>query len=64
VISSIGYGDIKGKSNLLNHIFNLNFELKSNRHPLSAKSVMIQYNIYKNEDCMVDLIDVAFDSLS
>jgi hypothetical protein len=49
VITSIGFGkNVQGKSNLLNHLFNLNIELKNHRHPACSKSVMIQYNVYKN----------------
>jgi hypothetical protein len=57
-------GIVKGKSTFLNRIFNTDFEVSHNRHPICNNSVYIQYNIYRNDNIMVDLIDVSNDSLS
>ena len=54
---------VRGKSTFLNKLFNADFEVSEGRHPICSKAVYIQYNIYKNEDMLVDLIDVAADSL-
>ena len=53
----------KGKSTFLNRIFGSDFEISSKRHPICNKSVYIQYNVYRNDNLMVDLIDVSSNSL-
>jgi hypothetical protein len=55
---------VKGKSTFLNRIFNADFEVSHNRHPICSNSVYIQYNVYRSDHIMVDLIDVSSNSLT
>jgi hypothetical protein len=57
-------GIVKGKSTFLNRIFNTDFEASHKRHPTCNNSVYIQYNIYRNDNIMADLIDVSSNSLT
>ncbi len=59
-----GIAAIDGKSTFLNRIFGSNFELREDRHPKCDNSVCIQYNIYRSEKMIVDLVDISNESLA
>lgn len=54
---------MRGKSTFLNRIFGTDFEVASKRHPVCHNSVYIQYNVYRNDNLLLDLIDVSNDSI-
>lgn len=55
---------MKGKTTLLNKMFNAEFEISLGRHPNCSKSVYIQYDMYNNEEMPIDLIDISTGSIS
>lgn len=57
-------GNIQGKSTFLNRIFGTDFEISNKRHPICNNAVYIQYNVYRNDNLMVDLVDVSSESLT
>lgn len=59
-----GVAAIDGKSTFLNRIFRSDFELRENRHPICDNAVYIQYNIYRSEKLVVDLVDISNKSLT
>jgi len=65
VIASLDVaGSVKGKSTFLNRMFGTDFEISTSRHPICNNAVYVQYNMYRNDNLMVDLIDVSSDSLT
>ena len=44
-------------------MFGTDFETSNKRHPACSNSVYIQYNVYRNDNILVDLIDVSNQSL-
>lgn len=63
VASLEAVGNVKGKSTFLNRVFGTDFEISVKRHPICSNSVYIQYNVYRNDNLMVDLIDISNESL-
>lgn len=63
VVSFAVTESITGKSTLLNRMFGTDFETNSKRHPICNNSVYIQYNVYRNDNLLVDLIDISNQSL-
>lgn len=44
-------------------MFKTDFQTES-KHPISKKSVFIKYDIYRNPNYLVDLIDVSSGSMN
>ena len=59
IVSLEVVGSIKGKSTFLNRVFGTDFEINIKRHPICDNSVYIQYNVYRNDNLMVELIDIS-----
>lgn len=50
---------LNGKSTLLNIFFETDFQDKTKIHSSCVGGISIQYNIYRNDEYFVNLIDVS-----